>query len=297
MRSVDEIADGLYALPPASFTAARDEAAAGAREAGDRVAARRIAALKRPTVGAHLVNLLALRRPDVVADLIEVGEQIRAAQGSVSAADLRGLSVQRRAVVGAALKLCRTLASEAGSGDPTAAQLSEAEATLSAAMADESAAAAVRAGRVVKALSYAGFGAGFGTTAPLRSATTTAGRSRPPAPSTPSPPGAAGAPAGRRATAGPDGEPAATPETAEVESRREDERRARERLARAEAELAAARARERAGTDEMDRLANEITRLRGAFDDAAGRARAARSARQAAERDLASARRAVESSG
>jgi hypothetical protein len=47
----------------------------------------------------------------------------------------------------------------------------------------------------------------------------------------------------------------------------------------------------------MDRIADEISRLRGALDTASRQARAARAARQAAERELAAARRAVEPKG
>jgi hypothetical protein len=59
-----EIADELYAQPPNAFTAARDEAVARARAAGDRATATQLAALKRPTVGAWLVNVVAWQPAD-----------------------------------------------------------------------------------------------------------------------------------------------------------------------------------------------------------------------------------------
>ena len=296
MRSIDEIADELYALPPASFTPARDAAVEQARGDGDRATARTLAAFKRPTQGAHLVNLLALRRPDVVGDLIALGEQLRDAQGSVSAADLRELSNRRRATLGAAVALSRTLAAEAGSGEPTGAQVAEAEATLAAAMADPDAADVVRAGRVVKALSYAGFGGGFGATAPVRSAAPPrAGRTAEPAqplehrparaqpPATPAEPPAAETAAAEAAAA----------QAAERE-RREQQRAAWERLARAESGLAVAHTQEQAANEEMDRIADEITRLRAALETASQRYRTARTARQTAEREVARARREVD---
>jgi hypothetical protein len=275
MRSIDEIANELYALPPAEFTAARDSAVASARESGDRARAKELAAFKRPTVGAHLVNLLALRRPDVVAGLIDLGEQIRAAQGAVSAAQLRDLSSQRRTAIGAALRACRSLAAESGSEEPSAQQLGEVEATLAAAMADNTAADQVRAGRITKALSYAGFGTGFGAT------TSGAAKS-----------GAAksGAAAPARAPAAPARPPDVSPVDATEHDRRR-ERAAWERLARAQADLGVAQEKERGANEELDRLADEITRLRTALDEASKRARAARTARQAAERALALARR------
>src|SRR5690606_25844090 len=76
--------------------------------------------------------------------------------------------------------------------------------------------------------------------------------------------------------------------------RREQERAAWERLAKAEADLAVARAQERADNEEMDRIADEITRLRAALDTATHPPRHARTARQAAEREVSAARRSVD---
>ena len=169
MRSVQDLGDELYALPPAAFTAARDAFVGQARERGDRAAATELAGMKRPTQGAWLVNLLALRQPAAVAELIDLGEEIRAAQGTVPPTQLRDLSARRRRALDAALAACTTLATEAGESAPTRAQLGEVETTLAAAMADEAAAEVVRAGRVIKALRYSGFGDGFGATAPAKS--------------------------------------------------------------------------------------------------------------------------------
>lgn len=279
IRSVDEIADKLYCLPPGAFTAARDEAVAHARQAGDLPAAKRLAALKRPTQGAHLVNLLALRRPSTVGELIELGATIRTAQGNVAAAELRELSARRRRTLDDALRACRDLAAEGGSGEPTAAQLGEAEATLAAAMADDGAAELVRAGRVVKALAYAGFGGEFGATA-VKS-------QKPPVRTEP------------ETVPTPQQHPAQAPQPATATDRREAarareaERAAWQRVARAEADVAHARAQESAANDELDRIADEISRLRAALDAATQRARAAKGARQAAERALTLARRDV----
>jgi hypothetical protein len=273
MRSVDEIADELYTIPPAAFTAARDEAVARARSAGDPAGAKQLATFKRPTLGAYLVNLLALRRPELVGELVALGAEIRAAQGTVTAADLRDLTTRRRAAITAAVRASRELAAETGADEPTAAQLAEAEGTLAAAMADDSAAELVRAGRVVKALSYAGFGAGFGAAAPVKAAAPAAKR----------------APATTAGSVGTD-RPAVPTEEPPPRARAQA---ARERLARAEAGFAAAQAQESAAHEELDRIAAEITRLRGALDTETHQALAARADRQAAERALNLARREV----
>jgi len=57
--NLEQVADELYALAPAAFTAARDEQASQARASGDADLAGAIKKLRRPTVSAWLVNLLA----------------------------------------------------------------------------------------------------------------------------------------------------------------------------------------------------------------------------------------------
>ena len=78
--TLDEVVAQLYALPPEEFTAARGEAVAAARTAGDRDLAKQIGALRRPTVAAWLVNLLAHQRPDLIGDLLALGDAMRTAQ-------------------------------------------------------------------------------------------------------------------------------------------------------------------------------------------------------------------------
>ncbi|GLY25267.1 hypothetical protein [Micromonospora sp. NBRC 101691] len=154
-----DLVERLYGTPPDRFVAARDAAVAESRRAGDPATAREIAKLRRPTVAAWLVNLLALRRPELVAGLVELAEALRSAQRDLRGPKLRELSAQRRAVVAALVAEARTLA--AGSeGAPPAGRLplAEVEATLNAALADTEVAAQVRAGRLLRAASYAGFG-------------------------------------------------------------------------------------------------------------------------------------------
>jgi hypothetical protein len=276
MPSVQDLADELYALAPATFTAARDAYVAQARERGDRAAATELAGMKRPTQGAWLVNLLALRQPDAVAELIDLGEEIRAAQGTVPPTQLRDLSARRRRALDAALSLSATMATDAGESAPTRAQLGEVETTLAAAMADEAAAEVVRAGRVVKALRYSGFGDGFGATAPARSGG--------------APPASHAAAAGGRATAGAPPRPAADQDAL----RREAEQKraaAQQRLDEAEQALAAAEGAEREANAEVERVTGEIARLRERLEAAQLDARAARQARLAAERAFESAQR------
>jgi len=150
---------GLYESPPEGFVAARAAAIAEARKSGDKEAAKRYAALRKPTVAAWLVNLLALRRPELIDDLVELATALREAQRSLQGDQLRELSNQRRQVVAALVQAARKLAVEEDPG-LTAGKLplGEVEATLTAALAEPEVAEQVRTGRLVRATTYAGFG-------------------------------------------------------------------------------------------------------------------------------------------
>ncbi|GAB7043909.1 hypothetical protein JCM9533A_77600 [Catenuloplanes niger JCM 9533] len=147
----------LYAEPPDRFTAARDAAVAEARARGDVAGAKETAALRKPVIAAWLVNLLAIRRPDLLADLAALAGEMRAAQRELRGADLRELSGQRRRLVASLVAEARTLAGAAGVSTAKL-PLTEVEDTLTAALSDEEIAASVRSGRLLRPVSYAGFG-------------------------------------------------------------------------------------------------------------------------------------------
>ncbi|MCG5465169.1 hypothetical protein MED01_003442 [Micromonospora sp. MED01] len=154
-----ELVQQLYRTPPDRFVAARDAAVAEARRAGDPTTARQLARLRRPTVAAWLVNLLAIRRPELVADLVQLADALRVAQRELRGPRLRELSAQRRAAVGALVAEVRKLAAAEPDAPPASRlPLAEVEATLNAAFSDVEVAEQVRAGRLLRAASYAGFG-------------------------------------------------------------------------------------------------------------------------------------------
>ncbi|MEH0935223.1 hypothetical protein [Micromonospora psammae] len=278
-----DLVQRLYRTPPDRFVAARDAAVAEARRTGDATAARQIARLKRPTVAAWLVNLLALERPELVADLASLAEALRAAQRDLKGAKLRELSAQRRAVVSALVAEVRRIAA-ATPDAPSAGKLplAEVEATLNAALADAEVAEQVRSGRLLKAVHYAGFG-------------------EVPRPQL------------RLVTGGAE-EPARAPDRERTEARRARDERAAERAARAERdsrrralrrELASARtdqeraeseldsavAAERDGTAALDRIETELAELERRRAVAEQELSRARLARRGAERTLTAARR------
>jgi hypothetical protein len=183
-----DVADELYGLTPAQFTAARDERAREVRAAGNRDAAAAIKKLARPTASAWLVNQLSRRAPEQMTRLYQVGEALAEAQRTLAGERLRELSGERRQAIGDLIPAAGELAEELGQPASTAV-LSEVRSTLEAVLADSGARSAVQSGRLTKALSYAGIGevdlsaalalpldSAPGRAAPRRSAT---GRSAP----------------------------------------------------------------------------------------------------------------------
>ncbi|MCY1140801.1 hypothetical protein OWR29_22620 [Actinoplanes sp. Pm04-4] len=154
--ATDELIQRLYESPPEGFVAARTAAIEQARKVGDKATAKRLAALKKPTVAAWVVNLLALRRPELIEELVELSTALRDAQRGLDGSALRELTAQRRQVVSALVSAAGKLARDE---DPSAKlPLGEVESTLTAALAEPEIAAQVRTGRLIRAATYAGFG-------------------------------------------------------------------------------------------------------------------------------------------
>jgi hypothetical protein len=144
-EELDAIAAELYILPPSEFTAARNARAGMA--AGP--LAKQIKALRKPTVAAWAVNLLA--QDGQLADAVELSAALREAQDDLDAAELGRLGKQRRQLVAALAKQAVGLAQDAG-GNLSAAAQEDVASTINAAVMDAAAAAAVLTGRLVTAL-------------------------------------------------------------------------------------------------------------------------------------------------
>ncbi|SHF79150.1 hypothetical protein [Streptoalloteichus hindustanus] len=157
-EAVSEIAAELYAVPPPEFVATRDARAGAVEKAGDRVLARAVRRLRRPTLAAWAVNLLVRQERGLLDRLLTVGAELRAAQEQLRGEALRQLNRQRHQVLAALTRRARDLAAEQGHrlGGTAERQVEE---TLSAALADPEAAAQVCSGRLTSALpAYSGFG-------------------------------------------------------------------------------------------------------------------------------------------
>ncbi len=154
--ATDDLIQRLYESPPEGFVAARTAAIEDARRTGDKATAKRLAALKKPTVAAWVVNLLALRRPELIEELVELSSALREAQRGLDGSALRELTAQRRQVVSALVTAAGKLAR---AEEPSIKlPLGEVESTLTAALAEPEIAVQVRTGRLIRAATYAGFG-------------------------------------------------------------------------------------------------------------------------------------------
>ena len=154
MEQLAEVADRLYGLPLGEFTAARDEIVKEHRKA-DREFADAVRALRKPATAAWVVNVLVRREPGQVDQVLAVGAALREAQENLVADELRALTKQRRQLTAAVTQRARAVAAEHGQR-VTPQVADQVEATLTAAMVDEGAAAAVRTGLLVTAMASTG---------------------------------------------------------------------------------------------------------------------------------------------
>jgi len=153
--SLTAVARELYGLAPADFTAQRNARARDLKPT-DAALATQVAALRKPSPAAWVVNLIARERADRLEALLRLGEQMRGAQERFDRDELRRLGAERREAVAGLAREAADLAQAAGH-PPSASVLGEVEQTLQAATTDPEAAAAVAAGLLVRALRAVGF--------------------------------------------------------------------------------------------------------------------------------------------
>lgn len=150
------VAAALYAVAPPQFTAARTAAVREARQAGDRVLATAVGALRKPSAAASAVDLLVRERPDDLGRLLDLGVRLREAQAALAGADLRALHTEQQRTVAEVADVAVRILTDAG-GTAGAAVRGQVEATLRAAMGDPDAAAAVATGLLTRDLFSSGF--------------------------------------------------------------------------------------------------------------------------------------------
>ncbi|WP_426309835.1 hypothetical protein [Cellulosimicrobium sp. E-16] len=291
---VDALVDGLFALPLEQFVVARTAAAKEIKASGDAVGAERVARLAKPTVAAWVVNQVARERPDDVAALVALGDELRDATADRDRTRIRTLDRLRRERVERVVAELRDAGEVAGRAVSTTALDRLAE-TLTAAVMDPDAGALVRAGRLSQALQHVGFGIVDEGGEPadvveLRARTGgTGGGSGDADPGTSTTRGARSA----RVSDPADGEP--PEEDAVAAAEREVEETAAE-VDRLEAERDEADTRARAASDavgqvedELGRVEDELARLADEREDLRARLADARAAESAAQEALTAA--------
>jgi hypothetical protein len=150
MAELGSIAGELYALDLDVFTAERNRRARALRDT-DRDLADAVTALPKPSAAAWFVDQLVREEPDAVSAALALGPGLRAAQSALDRDALRELGAERRHALGEVADAVRRVSERRGR--PLSSSVAdEVEQTVVAAIADADAAAAMRSGRLVRAL-------------------------------------------------------------------------------------------------------------------------------------------------
>jgi len=154
---LDEVADELYAVPPEDFIALRTTRQDEAKDDGDKVLAKQIGALPKPSTAAWVCNLLVRAHREEIEGLVELGGLLRDAQENLAGDELKALNRQRSQLLTALTRQASALAREAG--HPISSSVAgQVEETLRAAMTDPDAGEALLSGRLTSPMSYSGMG-------------------------------------------------------------------------------------------------------------------------------------------
>lgn len=150
--TLQDIAADLYTGPLGDFVSARN---ARAKAVADASLAGRIRALRKPSVAAWVVNVFARERAAQLGEALQLAEELREAQADLDARALAQLGRDRRALTRRLASAAVELA-EARGESVTASTLEAVTQTIAAAFFDQTAAAAVASGRLVRELEPAG---------------------------------------------------------------------------------------------------------------------------------------------
>lgn len=152
--------DALFGLPREEFVAARNSLARRLKDGGDRAAAERVKALRKPSLPAWSINQVARSRPGEVAALLEATERARAAAMEGNGPALRSATQQRGALIASLTRAAEEALAGAGVASPRS-HLDQVRDTLLAS-ASEQEADLLRGGRLAETLAGTGFESAFG---------------------------------------------------------------------------------------------------------------------------------------
>jgi hypothetical protein len=295
---LDSVAHELYGVPLGDFVATRNGRAKEARAAGDRELAAEIQALMKPTTAAWLVNQLSREHADDLAELLDLGRELREASAKLDGDTMRRLGRRRNELVNELLVQARRLGTDRDT--PVSDDVAEdVRRTLEASFSDSEVADEVSRGRLARAVEYAGFGeiAGLGGPTgivnehrtPRRSASKQSGQQAPDRPGR--------ATRAAKKTAKKAAKTAAAPgRPADLGARRRqraerDVAEAAQRLETAQTARDEAAAETERTTAEVERTETEVERLRAELSTAEREAKSARHADRSAQQRLTRAER------
>jgi hypothetical protein len=168
---LDAELDRLFELPPAEFTAARNDLVERLKRAGQAEPASLVKRLRKPTIAVWTINQLTRRHAKDVDALLAAGEELRGAQESALAG---GMSDRLRAATAAEREALRTLMRHAqallatAGQRPMSAVLERIASTLRAAALGPRGREVLGAGRLSEELESTGFGGFEGMRVPAR---------------------------------------------------------------------------------------------------------------------------------
>ncbi|MFJ3990920.1 hypothetical protein ACIPWY_20015 [Streptomyces sp. NPDC090032] len=290
----DDVAEDLYRLPPAQFTAARGARAAEARRDGDAATARRIAGFRKPTLAAWVSNLLARQREEA-GQLLELAQALREAHRTLDPEQFRTLSHQQHAVITGLARQAGGLARQAGQ-PVSVSVLHEVEQILHAVLADPEVAERWATGMLTKVPAVS---TDFPGTASLAQVSARSAQANKPAAAAPAsaPTSARKAPDAaleKRRARLKEAMKAATEAAAEASRREDDVRRAEEELEQATARRSAADERVALLTAQLGEAEEERRTAAATAEEASVRVRDAARERKAAQRKAERTSLAVE---
>jgi hypothetical protein len=272
---VRQAIDELYSLGPDAFVERRRALAAEARDQGDAAAASEIAGLRKPTRSAWTMNALARAEPDAFEPIVDVGDQLRAAERALDGQRMRELSGRRRELIA---EISRKAFAATGQRSPSPALRDEVIGTLTAAFADPDLVDLLRSGTLLRHAQWDGFGSAIRPDLALVPPPPKVTSRRPRAKA--SPRQSAGAPRQSAAATGAAEAARARADAARAKQERQDRREQvahlRKRVTEAERELAAAEADEQRHRDRIQRLEDQLGETRRGLDQARIRVRQAK---------------------
>ena len=150
----DGALDRIFDSSLEEFTRVRNELAKELSDSGDKEAAARVKALKKPSVSAWAINRITRDHPDEMRELVAMHDRVAGASGSK---ELRAATAERRKLMSKLEHLAAQALEAAGHGSSGTTMQKISQSLLAAASGEQT--EAVLAGRLTRDLDVPGFGA------------------------------------------------------------------------------------------------------------------------------------------